>query len=218
LARRAGFGVLVRLGAPPPAPPRTPSGQKRSTRGEQQRRRISDGSVRRKEAPSPEPPPPAPRERGSRSAWWIVRRAAPGCPPGRLKPRSWTQQRPRVGAYRYSSGGFIRSGGHEAAPIGCTANPARAPPPAPPRANSRTERGELHRRPRPRAGEVPPSVWGDFPQLLRRIHPLSPPCGPHRTDPRSGAASQQYREAFSRCCGDFSRSTSFGVADPHADP
>ena len=69
---------------------------------------------------------------------------APGCPPGRLKPRSWTRQRPRVGAYRCSSGGFIRSGG------------------------------------------------------LR-----------HHTEAivRTGPASRQYREASSRCCGDFSRST-----------
>jgi hypothetical protein len=77
---------------------------------------------------------------------------APGRPPGWLKPRTWTRQRPRVGASRFWSGGFIRSGEGRRA--------ARGPLPRPLPAQTAARRGETF------IGDPPPHVQVKSPRLF----------------------------------------------------
>jgi hypothetical protein len=85
---------------------------------------------------------------------------------------------------------------------------APLPGPSPcklPHGEGRTRAGFL----RPRAVEAPSvdasaATSRGLPLPERRIHPLR--RAPTKPIARAGAASQQYREAFSRCCGEFTRS------------
>ena len=134
------------------------------------------------------PPPPSPlhphrgrggavrRRSGGRRAW-------PGRPPGWWKPRSWTRQRPRAGAYRFQSSGFIRSGRAAAWLI-----PVPVTEPSAPATLSSLFWG----------GWVSHANPGGGRRDLRHSH-------------RQSAARVQVKsprlfgETFRRCCGDFSR-------------